>query len=390
MAWKISRNHRQGWCRRVVRGDAVTITKRPRANGKDRAGFEGLFHCGRNSCPMCGPKIAAERAADIALAIAAHYHAGGRVAVSTWTMRHDVTQRLADLLAALGKAYRAAGYNKTPKRLLKKYSIGQIRKLESVVGPTNGWHPHNHEAIFLKPGTTDEEARQLDRARFAAWSASLERQGFGTADPKGHDFKILDLDQAQELVAEYLAKSVGHELAAAGTKRGRGESRTPLELLIDLERDGTDADRRLWLEYEEAMHGKRVLRWSPGLREQLLGDDVPELSDQEAADSTDGAARIIAAIGEDTWRRVCRWKYDPSLILDWAEVHDDDDQAREHIAGNFASHGLGELHELGTDHAAAVTWDGKADEAVDAWIEHRRLEAALIEPPDRLGDRGST
>jgi hypothetical protein len=376
MAWKITQNKRQAWCRRVIRGDAVTVTKRPRANGKDRAGFEGLFHCGRNGCPLCGPKIAAERAADIALAITAHYAAGGRVASATWTMRHNGAQRLGDLLEGLGKAYRAVRDNKVPKRLLKRHSIGQIRKLETTHSPANGWHPHHHELVFLKPGTTDEEAAELDRARFAAWSSSLERQGFGTADLVGHTFRVLDLDQAHELVAGYVAKSVGHELAAAGTKRGRGESRTPLELLIDLDRDGLDADRRLWLEYEQAMHGKRVLRWSPGLREQLLGDELSELSDQEAADSTDGGARIIAAIGEDTWRRVCRGTHEPSVILDWAEAYEDDDQAREHIGEQLRAHELGELHELGTGHAAAVTWDRKADEAVDAWIEHRReLEA---------------
>src|SRR5579875_1466462 len=48
--------------------------------------------------------------------------------------------------------------------------------------------------------------------------------------------------------------------------------RTPLELLIDLGALGFEEDRRLWLESETALRGKRMLRWSPGLRERLLGE----------------------------------------------------------------------------------------------------------------------
>jgi hypothetical protein len=341
VAHRITKRKRQAYCRRVIRGDFVTVEMRPRRDG-DRASFGQLFHCGRNGCPVCGPKIAAERAADIALAIAAHYVAGGRVMFSTWTMAHSVVDELGQLLDGLGKASTAARVNKTPKRLLAELSAGQIGKLETTVGP-NGWHPHRHELGFLLPGVGDDEAAELDAARFAAWSSSLERQGFGGASVKGHEFHVLELDQAQEEIARYVAKSAGHELAAAGTKRGRGEHRTPLELLIDFGRDGLEADRRLWLEHEQAMHGRRVLRWSPGLREQLLGHELQELTDQEAADSTDGAGRVIAAIGEDTWRRVWRYRHPPSVLLTAAEAYDDDQERADAIARYLDRHELGQL-----------------------------------------------
>src|SRR5579875_94265 len=272
VAHRITKQKRQAFCRRVVKGDVVTVEMRPGARDRERASFGGLFYCGRNGCPACGPKIAVERAADIALAISVWYAQGGRVAFSTWTMPHSRGQRLTELLDGLSKAYRAAGAggNKGPKKLLAAYSAGEIVKVETTVGPTNGWHPHRHGLTFLQPGTTDAQAYELDRVRFDAFSASLQRQGFGEASEKGHDFRILSLGQAQEEIARCAAKSVGHELAAAGTKRAAGESRTPLELLIDLDRLGLEEDRRLWLEHEAAMHGRRVLRWSPGLRRRLL------------------------------------------------------------------------------------------------------------------------
>jgi hypothetical protein len=358
VAHRVTKNKRQAYCRRVIKGDVVTIDMRPQRTG-DRASFGGLFHCGRNGCPVCGPKIAAERAADIALAITEHYAQGGRVAFSTWTMPHSRAQRLSDLLDGLSAAHAAARRNKTPKKLLAAHSAGEIVKLETTVGPA-GWHPHRHSLTFLAPGTTDEQAAALDRARFDAFCASLDRQGLGTASHKGHDFRILTLDQAHEQIAGYVAKSAGHELASAGTKRAAGENRTPLELLIDLGRDGLDSDRRLWLEYEQAMHGKRVLRWSPGLRQRLLGNQLPELSDQDAADSTDGAGRTIAAIGVDTWRRVWRFKHPPTVLLTAAEAYDDDEDRTDAVARYLARHDLGHL-EAGVSHppsGAALAAEG--------------------------------
>lgn len=345
MAHRITKNKRQAYCRRVVKGDLVTVEMRPRDRSGDRASFGGLFHCGRNGCPVCGPKIAAERAADIALAISAWYGQGGRVAFSTWTMPHGRGDRLTDLLDGLSRAYAAARSTKTPRKLLARHSAGEIVKVETTVGPENGWHPHRHGLTFLNPGTTDEQAHELDRARFGAFSGSLERQGFGQASTKGHDFRILSLDQAHEEIARYVAKSAGHELAAAGTKRARGENRSPLELLLDLGRIGLEQDRRLWLEHEAAMHGRRVLRWSPGLRRRLL-PDMQELSDQEAADSSDGAGRVIAAISPDTWRRVWRAGHLPTVLLSLAERHVDDRDRVRALADYLAQHGLGRLESV--------------------------------------------
>src|SRR5579875_3763313 len=74
-AHRVTENPRQAFCRRVPRkvwredGSVETslIVVEMRADRqRDRASFSGLFHCGYWTCPLCGPKIAAERAADIA------------------------------------------------------------------------------------------------------------------------------------------------------------------------------------------------------------------------------------------------------------------------------------------------------------------------------------
>ena len=61
--------------------------------------------------------------------------------------------------------------------------------------------------------------------------------------------------------------------------RDKDKGRTPSQLL----RRGYEGDKaasRLWGEYERAMRGKSVLRFSPGLR-KMAG--VPDMTDQKAA-----------------------------------------------------------------------------------------------------------
>jgi hypothetical protein len=345
--WRVALMERHAYCRRFAVADYVSIVKY-----EDRASLHGLQSCGSMVCPLCGPGIALERAADIALAVTAHCMAGGRVAFVTYTLPHRAGQLLADLLGCLGKAYKAAGSggHMKPRRLLRLYSAGQIRRLEVTVG-WHGWHPHLHELMFLEAGVSDDQAHDLADARYSALTSSLELQGCGKSSLKGYDFELLDMSGAHERLAVYVAGDAAHELSSAGTKWGRGENRTPNQLLSAIARhEATEArDTQLWREYEAAMRGKRVLVWSPGLRDRLLGSEIPEISDADAAASTGGFHRLIAAMGLDTWERFKASRISPATLEQWAGVYTDDDDTRDLLARQFARHHLGEL-EAGSSH----------------------------------------
>ncbi len=348
--WKVSTRERQRACRRSPNGDLVAIEKR-----LDRASYSGLQTCGYPSCPCCGPKLAAERAADIALALSEHYSRGGRVALLTLTLRHSRAQRLSDLLDGLGHAWSAIRANKTPRRLLTAHVDGWIKRLEVTTGP-NGWHPHLHVLVFLHAGTTDADVDELAAAMFGAWSGRLVREGLGEpTQEQGIDCKVLDLSAAHEKLAEYVAKSAALELASAGTKIGRrAQNRTPMQLLHDVVTVGLAEDLARWHEYEQAMKGRPHVLWSNGLRARLL-PGIVELTDEQAAESNDGAARLIASIGLDTWRRIRVSKLGPALVLNWAEVYDDDDEARALLARKLAEHNLGELEAAQPEPPSCVT-----------------------------------
>ena len=81
---------------------------------------------------------------------------------------------------------------------------------------------------------------------------------------------------------------VGKELTRGNSKRSRGESVTPNDMLrliageIDNE-DDTQFNKYAFLyrEFVTAMTGRSMLRWTPKLRQRLFGDDYEEQSDQE-------------------------------------------------------------------------------------------------------------
>ncbi len=321
--WSVTSIKRQAYCRRFLAGDFAVIEKRA-----ERASYSGLQTCGLPwTCPCCGPKIAVERAADIALAVTAHVADGGAVALATFTLRHTRAEALQDLLGGLSRAWSNVTDGRRSRALWRAHVGGYIRRLEVTHG-ANGWHPHLHVLLFIGGDVTDEHLAELGDRAFDGWSASLVRAGLGEPTrERGVDVKRLDLAAAHEEVAKYVAKSAAYEVASARTKVARGTSRTPMALLSDLAADGLASDFALWREYEAATRGRRMIQWSLGLRRRLLAD-VPELTDEEAAEATDRAGRFIAAIDNETWERVRAWKPGPVALLEVAEATDDDNTAR--------------------------------------------------------------
>lgn len=346
----MSQSKRQRFCRRYPHGDGVGVEKRDRT-----ANFTGLQTCANVwTCPCCGPKIAVERAADIALAITEHYARGGRVALLTLTLPHSRADRLNGLVIGLSKAWASIRQNKTPRRLMGAHVHGFVRRLEVTVGPS-GWHPHLHVLLFLVPGVSKADADQLADSIFRTWAGRLGRLGHGQANEAAFDFRPLTLGSAHEKVAEYVAKSAAFEVATAGGKVGRSRNRTPMQLLADIGRYGLADDVARWHEYEAAMKGRQQLRWSDGLRDQLL-PGLDELTDDEAAEANDGAARLLCCLGAGTWQAVTDWRHGPAPLLTVAELYDDDDEAREAIARLLDRHGLGRILEAGSQPAQRSTY----------------------------------
>lgn len=319
---------------RVVPGEQVTVVKRDR-----RASYRHLIGCKRLDCPVCGPCVAEREAADIALAVTTHYANGGQVAFVTLTLRHTLGQYLSTLLPALSKAWTTCRTSEATRGLWSSLTDGYVRKLEVTFG-RNGWHPHLHLLVFLKPGVTADDASQLFEGVFARWAGRLVRLGLGEPTrERGLAWELLDLDAAHERVGNYVAKDAGRELASAGTKRARRTaSRTPFELLADaVDGDGVAALR--FLEYEDAMRGLARVQWSNGLKEALLDPELQESGEE------DDQGRPVAVLPADTFYELRlneQTGAGPGLsdVLRLAEVHDDDAEAFLLIERELREHGI--------------------------------------------------
>ena len=283
-----------------------------------RAGFSGVASCGSTwACPVCSQKIATQRAADLAKAVAAWHVLGGRVLMVTLTMRHRRGQALADLWDALsyawGRVTSGAGwiqdgvdFGRVIPRTVKtgQYKgevrnamrIGFARVVETTHGK-NGWHVHVHALLFVKGDITEDGAYALADSMFGRWVPALTDKGF-TAPTLAHgvDVRLIGLDDSVNL-GDYFTKSVytaekaGWEVAGGSGKKAGYGNRTPFQILSDVVKDGDADDLSIWWEWEEASHNRRQLTWSAGLRDFLeLG---AEKTDEEITEEELGGDVVL-------------------------------------------------------------------------------------------------
>ncbi|MNJ30709.1 Replication protein [compost metagenome] len=261
------------------------------------------------ACPLCAAVIQEQRRKELIRVVAWAYHSGLQAAMVTLTFPHQVDDSLADLLERQALALRLFRKGRAWSRL-KEFSRyqGHIRSLELTHGE-NGWHPHTHELFFI---TADVDELRFLQELQEQWESACVRAG------------LLDLNNLRQVLgfrdiavdvrfnckdSDYIAKQddsrkwgIDHEVAKASTKVGRSSGIHPHGLLV---RAGT-GDRRagdLFLEFIQAMHGKRQLVWSPRLKARCGLDDV---SDDEIVEHVDQDEILLCLIDPGNWSRVQR------------------------------------------------------------------------------------
>ena len=149
----------------------------------------------------------------------------------------------------------------------------------------------------------------------SACARALGRKGLSAVEgSSGLDVRSVRMHaDSLERVGEYIAK-VGFEITSPSTKDGRHGNRAPFAILRDALATGLADDCELWLEWEEASHGRRQLTWSQGLREWArLGC---EATDEEIVEE-DQHGNDALILPPETWDAV---RDRVSELLDAAEV----------------------------------------------------------------------
>lgn len=287
----------------------------------DSAFYSGLVACGSVwVCPVCASKVQQARRDEIAQLIEWAKNNGKQAVMVTLTHPHKATDSLDEQLKNQADALKRFRSGNVWQLFKKRIGfVGMVRTLEVTYG-RNGWHPHTHELWIIDEATQPADVKLFVQNR---WLSSCQKAGL-VPPGKEQDFLFHAVDYHFDAdSSDYLAKqdddsnwSIAEEMSLSSMKQG-GKSKTvhPFALL----QWAHDGDRRasgLFLEYLQAMHGKRQIYWSPGLKE-LSG--VTVLTDEEAAELEDSEAKTVAVMEMFAWKFICD-SGSRSHVLDLAET----------------------------------------------------------------------
>ena len=205
-------------------------------------------------------------------------------------------------------------------------TVGAVTSLEFTISVENGWHPHLHMLIFCKKkGFGDDEKTITEESGLYSiddiacymiedlkqvWVKALRKVGLGDQSKITDMMRYALNVRGGEFAAEYIAKmgreqtifvdsegnrsrrwSLSREVACTHSKKGAAGERwgvqhvTPFQLLAWCEKQKKETDKqrkeRCWafhrfMDYAEAVQGKRALTWTPGLKIALGVEDVDE------------------------------------------------------------------------------------------------------------------
>ncbi len=307
---------RVGACghRRIARDVEVVRRTATRESGEtyQHAYYRGLLRCGSVwECPVCAMQIRAERADELKRAV--HVWGPGNVAMLSLTVRHGLGDDLRATRQGITAAFQRFIRGRPWERFCKKYGIEyHVRALEVTHG-LHGWHPHLHALLFLEIPLSTAELDAATTWLQERWRNCIRRALGSDFVPNDHG---VDLRHSKR--ADYLAK-FSLELVDPGTKRGRGNNRTPLQIAVSAVTGRCPDDEALWVAYCAGMRGAKMLTWSNGLR-AAVELDVEE-SDEAVVDGEEQQeAEIVAVLSGAAWDSARGWRGLPCAILETAEL----------------------------------------------------------------------
>ena len=215
---------------RHIPGDDVEVALYHDPEGGHQVGFHGLMTCSSPwICPVCSPKIAAQRGEALGRALA-HFHAAGLwVAHAVLTVQHTRGEALADVFGALADAWRRM----TKSREFRPHwsGLGYARGVEVTLGP-NGWHPHIHLALVIPP---DRDPYALEEALWEAWSGAVVEVGWAPSSRGAYSYQVARAEADVREVGRYVSKAgsgwgLGLEVAGGARKNSKG-GMSPFQLL---------------------------------------------------------------------------------------------------------------------------------------------------------------
>lgn len=258
----------------------------------------GVKRCGSSwVCTVCGPTVRSRRARDIDHAVEWWLDHGREVWFITVTVPHCAPgcvrehvhghHRLRALRQQLSGMWSDMWQGEAGKALREAESVEYRIVAPEITYGSNGWHPHLHGLLFVRPGFDPVQVARR-------WRQMFERNGIGDRYVPSVSVELHRYVPGDEMVGEYLLAAdtwgAGLELARADLKSNHGVTAAAI---LELASTGEKRWVARWCEYEAATKGWHSVRWSPGLRD-LVGLDA-ERTDADLA-ASDDAGEVVATV----------------------------------------------------------------------------------------------
>lgn len=333
--------NRVGMCGRV-RAD-VKKNIYVKHSGKN-AFVSNILQCGSGwLCSVCHSKINAKRGKEVTEARKKWQEVGGHLVMMTVTCRHAKKDDLKGLLEKLKLANEYLWGHSAIKSLFSDQlsKKGHIKNLEITYSDRNGFHPHNHYALFL-PVSLETLLKHdvsycFDEHGFIKYVSPYTEKVMinkGLID----DIKVCTVEyflkyfwikasvhvglrapsfdngltlSCADDIESYLTKdndSLGHELTNTFSK----DSIDQFDFL-DMSMAGDKQSAKLFQIFSEATHGERQLNWSRGLKQEF---DIKELTKEELLEEAelDQEPEVLAQIDLPVWHLICKSNLQAKLL----------------------------------------------------------------------------
>ena len=276
-----------------------------------KAFYSGLSVCGDVwNCPVCSAKIQERRRVEVSNAVDWAYKNGYKCIMVTFTMPHTIFNRLDGLLDSQKDAFVKLRSGKAWSNYTSDIGFeGLIRSLEHTYGFENGWHPHTHELWIVDRSADVSEMREFIVNR---WYNSCVKSGVTISNKDAFFQHSVDIvDNASN--SDYLAKMDSEKHWGIDRELVKGNSKNGLHPFGILERiyQGETDLINLFLEYSEAVKGKRQLFWSHGLKKKV---GIADQTDQEIAEKTEDDAFLVASLSLEDWKVITRNNLQSELL----------------------------------------------------------------------------
>lgn len=316
---------------RPVRGDTIQIWKN---NKTGDPFYKNIFVCGSVwECPVCAAKVTERKKQEILWAVK-NWHAS--VIPCTFTFSHNKHQRLDTLVQVFSKIWRKLKSGRWWKDFLERYQIaGDISDLEATVSTLFGWHPHKHGLFFSHLPVGSIDSTKMQEELYEQFSRLMSKEGIYVSKIYGVRVEnALDAQTEAAKAASYIAKwGIADELAKGPTKSGKTEDGvihySPFDLL-DLADEGDEQAKAWFIEYAEAMKGKRQISWSRGLRKLLKLAEQEKTDLELAEEDVTNDCELVTDLTAEV-RKAIRWNKIRGELLNMTKAVRCDSQAVEAI-----------------------------------------------------------